>query len=44
MTNMTVYTGGTHAGTLTNSHTVGNPAGYLEVYINGTLSYIPFWQ
>lgn len=37
-------TDGAQTGTLTNAPTAGNPAGYLKVTINGTTSYIPFWQ
>ena len=41
--NVTTSTGSA-AGTLSNAPTAGNPAGYLQVTINGTLSYLPYWQ
>ena len=42
--NGAVNTSGVQTGTLTNAPTAGNPAGYLTVTINGTTSYIPYWQ
>lgn len=42
--NSTVKTNGAQAGTLTNTPTAGNPAGFLQITINGTTSYIPYWQ
>lgn len=42
--NGAVFTSGIATGTLLNTPTAGNPAGYLTVTINGTTSYIPFWQ
>lgn len=42
--NGAVKTDGASAGTLTNAPSVGNPTGFLKVTINGTLSYIPYWQ
>lgn len=39
------YTTGSGVGTFTNvPGSAGNPTGYLQVYIRGTLSYIPYWQ
>lgn len=38
------HTTGAQAATITNSPTAGNPAGFLTVTINGTTSYIPYWQ
>lgn len=37
-------TTGAAAGTLTNCTKAGDPAGYLQVTINGIVSHIPFWQ
>lgn len=42
--NTSTFTGGAQTGTLLNSPTAGNPAGYWVVQINGVTSYIPFWQ
>jgi len=41
----TAHSTGSGAGTLTNLPTSsGNPAGYVKIKINGTDSYIPYWQ
>jgi len=38
------HTTGAATSTLTNSPKAGNPTGWLELTINGTLSYVPFWS
>lgn len=39
----TQSTTGALVGTLTNSPVAGNPAGYIQITINGSTRYIPFW-
>lgn len=41
--NSAVKTNGAQVGTLTNAPSAGNPAGYLQITINGTTAYIPYW-
>lgn len=38
-----VVTAGAAAGTLTNAPSAGNPVGYLQISINGTVRKVPFW-
>lgn len=40
----TDHTTGAQIATITNSPTAGNPTGFIKITINGTLSYIPYWQ
>lgn len=39
----TSSTTGAQLGTLTNVPVAGNPAGYIQITINGSTRYIPFW-
>lgn len=38
-----ITTTGASAGTLLNCPVAGNATGYLQIYVNGTQRYIPFW-
>lgn len=42
--NTVVKTNGASAGTITNAPSAGNPTGFIQITINGTTSYIPYWQ
>lgn len=42
--NTLVKTNGAQVGTLTNAPSAGNPTGFAQITVNGTTSYIPYWQ
>lgn len=42
--NTTVKTNGASVGTLSNAPSAGNPTGFIQITVNGTTSYVPYWQ